>query len=91
MSFLCNLYFFLQEKALVGAISVIVKTDCGTDGSFYSTSLVPNVVARGGWGLGAGWGAVTRSAQILSQGLRGVTCHVSQVIVKQKLVDNCLH
>ena len=26
-----------QEKALVGAFSVIVKTDCGTDGSFYST------------------------------------------------------
>ena len=29
---------FNQEKALVGAVSVIVKTDCGTDGSFYSTS-----------------------------------------------------
>ena len=28
---------FNQEKALVGAFSVIVKTDCGTDGSFYST------------------------------------------------------
>ena len=28
-----------QEKALVGAFSVIVKTGCGTDGSFYSTSL----------------------------------------------------
>ena len=27
---------FNQEKALVGAFSVIVKTDCGTDGSFYS-------------------------------------------------------
>ena len=26
---------FNQEKALVGAFSVIVKTDCGTDGSFY--------------------------------------------------------
>ena len=25
---------FNQEKALVGAFSVIVKTDCGTDGSF---------------------------------------------------------
>ena len=24
-------------KALVGAFSVIVKTGCGTDGSFYST------------------------------------------------------
>ena len=29
---------FNQKKALVGAFSVIVKTDCGTDGSFYSTS-----------------------------------------------------
>ena len=28
---------FNQEKALVGAFSVIVKTGCGTDGSFYST------------------------------------------------------
>ena len=32
---------FNQEKALVGAFSVIVKTDCGTDGSFYSTNLIP--------------------------------------------------
>ena len=30
---------FNQEKALVGAFSVIVKTGCGTDGSFYSTSV----------------------------------------------------
>ena len=29
---------FNQEKALEGAFSVIVKTDCGTDGSFYSTT-----------------------------------------------------
>ena len=29
---------FNQEKALVGAFSVIVKTGCGTDGPFYSTS-----------------------------------------------------
>ena len=29
---------FNQEMAIVGALSVIVKTDCGTDGSFYSTS-----------------------------------------------------
>ena len=26
-----------QEKALVGAFFVIVKTDCETNGSFYST------------------------------------------------------
>ena len=30
---------FNQEKALVGAFSVIVKTNCETDGSFYSTNL----------------------------------------------------
>ena len=29
---------FNQEKALVGAFSVIVKTGCGTDRSFYSTN-----------------------------------------------------
>ena len=29
---------FNQEKALVGAFYVIVKTDCETDGSFYSTT-----------------------------------------------------
>ena len=29
---------FNQEKALVGAFSVIVKTGCGTDGAFYSTN-----------------------------------------------------
>ena len=28
---------FDQEEALVGAFSVIVKTDYGTDGSFYRT------------------------------------------------------
>ena len=27
---------FNKEKALVGAFSVIVKTDCETDGSFYT-------------------------------------------------------
>ena len=29
---------FNQEKDLVGAFSVIVKTDCGTDGALPSTS-----------------------------------------------------
>ena len=29
---------FNQEKALVGAFSMIVKTGCETDGSFYSTN-----------------------------------------------------
>ena len=29
---------FNQEKALVGAFSVIVKTGCETDGSIYSTN-----------------------------------------------------
>ena len=30
---------FNQEKALVGAFSVIVKTDCGTDGALPSTNV----------------------------------------------------
>ena len=29
---------FNQEKALVGALSVIVKTGCGTDGALHSTT-----------------------------------------------------
>ena len=35
---------FNQEKALVGAFSVIVKTGCGTNGSFYSTNLDGNIL-----------------------------------------------
>ena len=34
---------FNQEKALVGAFSVIVKTGCGTDGA--NTALVQSVVS----------------------------------------------
>ena len=30
--------FNQEKKALVGAFSVILKTDCGTDGSLHSTS-----------------------------------------------------
>ena len=37
---------FNQEKALVGAFSVIVKTDCETDGSFYSTTRYTRLRAR---------------------------------------------
>ena len=33
---------FNQEKALVGAFSVIVKTGCGTDGSICGTSYFHN-------------------------------------------------
>ena len=29
---------FNQERAIVGAFSVIVKTDCETDGALHSTS-----------------------------------------------------
>ena len=32
---------FNQEKALVGAFSVIVETSCGTDGSICGTTLDP--------------------------------------------------
>ena len=37
---------FNQEKALVGAFSVIVKIDCGTDGALHSTILDLNVLRR---------------------------------------------
>ena len=30
---------FNQEKALVGALSVIVKSDCETDGALHSTTI----------------------------------------------------
>ena len=43
---------FNQEKALVGAFSVIVKTGCGTDGSFYSTNLNRFNWMTGGGGRG---------------------------------------
>ena len=36
---------FNHEKALVGVFSVIVKTGCGTDGSFYSTTK-PRLMTR---------------------------------------------
>ena len=38
---------FNQEKALVGAFSVIVKNDCGTDGSFCSTNIDYDPLWRG--------------------------------------------
>ena len=39
---------FNQEKALLGAFSVIGKTDCETDGSFYSTTILcaPRLATR---------------------------------------------
>ena len=47
---------FNQEKALVGAFSVIVKTGCGTDGSFYSTTQDPRPVSSPGLGGQPGGG-----------------------------------
>ena len=38
---LLSIVSFNQEKALVGAFSVIVKTNCETDGSFHSTTQDP--------------------------------------------------
>ena len=35
---------FNQEKALVGAFSMIVKTDCETDGALHSTSINDGVL-----------------------------------------------
>ena len=43
---------FNQEKALVGAFSVIVKTGCGTDGSICGTTRN---------GAGRAWGGLGRS------------------------------
>ena len=40
---------FNQEKALVGAFAVIVKTDCETDVSLHSTNT--NTRAAAGWSL----------------------------------------
>ena len=34
---------FKQEKALVGAFSVIVETGCGTDGALHSTTIYTEV------------------------------------------------
>ena len=39
---------YYQEKDLVGAFSVIVKTDCATDGSLYSTN--PKLLPAAGGG-----------------------------------------
>ena len=52
---------FNQEKALVGAFSVIVKTGCGTDGTLHSTipQLRQTQTRTEGWvmtGSGAGGG-----------------------------------
>ena len=46
---------FNQEKALVGAFSVIVKTGCETDGSFHSTIPGPAAAVQV---AGAGGGTI---------------------------------
>ena len=40
---------FNQEKALVGAFSVIVKTDCETDGALHSTKFLSSCVVFTGY------------------------------------------
>ena len=40
---------FNQEKALVGAFSVIVKTGCGTDGALHSTNNDAQVEVEVAW------------------------------------------
>ena len=53
---------FNQEKALVGALSVIVKTSCGTDESFYSTSPRSSVQPRGlAWSRAAHGGDISET------------------------------
>ena len=63
---------FNHEKALVGAFSVIVKTDCETDGSFYSTSLEDHLAA----------------AALAVPGLLGITSSTSSSLALTVLRDN---
>ena len=67
---------FYQEKALIGAFSVIVKTDCETDGALHSTTAGTVQVFAILWvwhcllilaGLNR---IVTRSIQLLSHRVR---------------------
>ena len=70
---------FNQEKALVGAFSVIVKTGCGTDGAFYSTNPVcaggqrrAADVAAGGRAVAADGDGQPRHQVCLPQPARGL-------------------
>ena len=50
---------FNQEKALVGAFSVILKTGCGTDGALHSTTdhqKNTKLTTTGVYAAGSGWG-----------------------------------
>ena len=84
---------FNQEKALVGAFSVIVKTGCGTDGSICGTTInCPMVstfpstasVASSAPSMQSGqpsdtqsWGIQRPSHLHTCHMSRAVTCHVS--------------
>ena len=57
---------FNQEKALVGAFSVIVKTGCGTDGSFYSTNYNASLVVLPVRGCDLYWWEVSRTGTLRS-------------------------
>ena len=61
---------FNQEKALVGAFSVIGKTDCETDGALNSTSAEPQYLggAPGRPVLGAGVGAAGVGLVVVGEG-----------------------
>ena len=41
---------FNQERALVGAFSIIVKTDCEIDGSLYTALLTTTPHTTAAWG-----------------------------------------
>ena len=66
---------FNEEKALVGAFSVIVKTGCGTDGSICGTSHgSPEQLVVEHAGLVAG-PVVLELRDVVVEGAEGVSAH----------------
>ena len=61
---------FNQEKALVGAFSVIVKTGCGTDGALHITNLDTGVESECKWRMETIWPDHESRANVLI-----VDCH----------------
>ena len=66
---------FNQKKALVGAFSLIVKTYCETDGSFYSTKISTLTEYRDGDG----------GLQLPVAGVHGGAAVLARVLVSQPL------
>ena len=69
---------FNQEKALVGAFSVIVKTGCVTNGSFYSTT--PGLPRPADGRLRRGQGGLAQPVHLRLQTLpTGVPIQVTEI------------